>query len=268
MTEGNTRTSPVDMGVNWVSWLRDQATRFYTWDAVGQYHRVITPHRPTARSLRESWQRLPALTTQFPNLKHNLFMRALPHLPLAARAQINAFFAAHGLRDFEFLDHGGRAIAFRAFHVPSRQLRIARMEAPHHCRYPRPDHPTVLPAFASNQGRMGGYGDIKLEILPEVMPLSKIFKAQDLGQTELLRDLFHEAVFGLSWGTNVMYPVTMFDRDAEPQNVGLRPDGRLVSFDPQIITGARAQVAHRNFKTPGVLQDASAQQLALVYPVI
>lgn len=266
MTQQEIRARPVDDGRDWVGWLREQALRYYVWDEAGRYHRVKASRGPTARTLRQSWQALPEMADRFPNLKHNLFVRALPFLPLAARAQINSFFMAHGLRDFEFLDHGGRALAFRAFHLPSRQLRIARMEAPHHGRAPRPAHPTILPAFASNQGRMGGYGDIKLEILPEVMPLSKILRAQDLGQVELLRDLFHQAVVGLSWGTNLMYPATMFDRDAEPQNVGLRPDGRLVSFDPEIITGTKAQEAQRRFKTPGVLQDASAVQLALVYP--
>ncbi|QQG36931.1 MAG: hypothetical protein HYS17_03935 [Micavibrio aeruginosavorus] len=261
-----TRFQSPDTGRNWVNWLREQAAQAYVWDEAGQYHRVIAPRGPTARTLREAWQSLSAADERFPSLKHNLFVGALPRLPLAARAQINAFFSAQGLRDFEFLDHGGRAIAFRAYHLPSRQFRIARMEAPHGCRYARPRHPAILQPFASNEGRMKAYGDIKLEILPEVMPLAKLYKACDADQVKLLRDLFHEAVLGLSWGTNLMYPATMFDRDAEPQNVGVRPDGRIVSFDPQIITGAPAQAAQRHFKTPGILKDASTTQLALIYP--
>lgn len=257
-----------DVGRSWVSWLREQASRSYVWDEKGQYHRVVAPRGPASRTLREAWQSLPAAAERFPNLKHNLFVRALPYLPLAARGQINAFFSAQGLRDFEFLDHGGRAIAYRAYHLLSRQFRIARMEAPHACRYVRPCHPTVLQPFASNEGRMVAYGDIKLEILPEVVPLSRLYRDCDAGRVQLLRDLFHEAMSGLSWGTNLMYPETMFDRDAEPQNIGLRSDGRLVSFDPQIITGPAAQRAQRHFNAPGILKDANAQQLALVYPVV
>lgn len=260
------RTTTVDIGVNWVQWLRDQAARHYIRDAQAQYFRVRAPRGATARTLRDAWNKLPAQHAFFPILHSNLFMNLLPQLPLSARTRISNFFTAHGLRDFEFLDHGGRAIAFRARHWPTGQMRIARMEAPHSFRHPRPDHPVILRPFACNEGHFRFYGDVKLEILPEVMPLSKIYRNRDLVGMSLLRNAFHDAVLGLAHGTNMMYSPDMFDFDAEPQNVGLLPDGRVVSFDPEIVAGEKARDKHRHFHTPGLLRDASAQQLALIYP--
>ena len=262
----------VDIGVNWVHWLQEQAARRYTWDDKAQYHRVlhekVAAHtRLPARTLRDAWARLPQELAYFPNLKSNLFVSELDCLPVSARARISAFFTAQGLRDFEFLDHGGRAITYRALHVPTGQIRVARMEAPHCSRFPRPHHSVVLQPFATNEGRMKHYGDIKLEVLPEVVPLSHLYKDINDIEVPLLKKAFQDAVWDLSWGTNLMYSHRMFDRDAEAQNVGLLPDGRIASFDPEVVTGERAERKQSRFKTPRLLRDASAQQLALVYPV-
>lgn len=260
------RKASVDIGVNWVSWLRDQAARHYIWDNTAQYFRIKARRGATERTLRDAWHILPTQRKHFPHLRDNLFGRLLPELPLSARVRISTFFAARGLRDFEFLDHGGRAIVFRAQHFPTGQMRLARMEAPHSGRYPRPKHPVILQPFASNEGHFGFYGDVKLEILPEILPLSKLYSEISNMEVPLLKSAFQQAVFDLSWGVNMMLSHDMFDRDAEAQNVGIRPDGRVVSFDPEIVRGAKAHEKHLYFKTPELLRDANAQQLALIYP--
>ena len=258
----------VDIGVNWVSWLRDHAARHYIWDETAHYFRINAPRGVTERTLRDAWNKLPAQHARFPHLHSNLFSRLLPELPLSARAHISTFFSARGLRDFEFLDHGGRAIVFRAHHYPTGQMRIARMEAPHSGRYPRPKHPVILQPFASNEGHFRFYGDVKLEILPEIFPLSKLYPEISKMEVPLLKSAFQQAVYDLSWGVNMMLSRDMFDRDAEAPNVGIRPDGRVVSFDPEIVRGPKAHEKHLHFKTPGLLRDANAQQLALVYPAV
>ena len=260
----------VDIGMNWVAWLQDHAARYYTWDEKAQYHRVTgvqtSQGLKPARTLREAWLALPRVHESFPHLKSNLFVRDLASLPLSARMHISSFFEARGLRDFEFLGHGGRAVAYRALHVPSGQMRVARMEGVHSQRFPRMDHPVILQAYASNEGFTQSYGDIKLEILPEVVPLSRLYKDTESVQVPLLKDAFHHAIYSLARGVNMMHGSHSFDNDADPANVGLRADGRIVSFDPEVVTGARAQGKQRYFKTPALLRDASAQQLLLIYP--
>lgn len=259
----------VDIGVNWVQWLRDFAERYYVWDAPAHYHRVSGLNPPAlqapAENILKAWDGLPALQEQQPHLRHNKFVRDLSDLSTGVKMRIHDFFAQSGLRDFEFLDFGGRAITYRAHHTPSGQIRVARMEGVHQGRKPRPDHPVVLQPYQSNQGRMKPYGGIKLEVLPEIVPLSKAFRQYAAPQVPLLKEAYYKAAVDLGWGTNLMY-AGMFDRDAEFQNIGIRPDGKLVSFDPEIITGAPAQNLQRHFKTPKLLRDASAQQLLLIYP--
>lgn len=261
----------VDIGVNWVQWLRDRAARHYVWDPRARYHRVAGPAKQPAapgpaRSLRDAWEQLPRVQQDFPHLRHNFFVRDLADLPSRARARISLFFEAYGLRDFEFLGHGGRAIAYRALHGPSGQMRVARMEGAHSHRFPRIGHPVILQPYATNEGFTRHYGGIKLEILPEVVPLSHLYK--DIGgeNVPLLKDAFQHAIYSLARGVNMMHGPSSYDNDADAANVGLRPDGRIVSFDPEIVTGAVAREKHRYFKTPPLLRDASAQQLLLIYP--
>lgn len=259
----------VDIGVNWVQWLRDRAARYYVWDAHGRYYRVQhgLSVSPPARNLRDAWKQLPRVARDFPHLNHNFFVRDLAQLPFQTRALINLFYEAHGMRDFEFLGHGGRAIAYRALHAPSGQIRVARMEGMHRHRYARPDHPVVLQPYATNEGCMQSHGGIKIEILPEIVPLSRLYKEVDSQQhITLLKESFHHAIYNLSRGVNMMHGMSSYDCDADPANVGLRPDGRIVSFDPEIVTGMPAQEMHRHYQTPSLLRDASAQQLLLIYP--
>ena len=264
------RKTSVDIGVNWVSWLRDQAAKYYIWDEKAQYHRVLHPCSSLDvspnRTLRDAWQKLPRYHQSFPHLHSNLFIRQLNQMRLSERTRVSIFFAAHGLKNFEFLNHGGRAITFRALHMPTGQIRVARMEAQHSGRFPRPDHSVILQPFATNEGHFHFYGDVKLEILPEVVPLSRLYLEINEMNIPLVRKAFQDAVYDLSWGTNMMYGTQMFDRDAEAQNVGVLPDGRIVSFDPEVVRGARAENKHRHFNTPALLRDASTQQLALIYP--
>ncbi len=260
----------VDIGVNWVQWLRDFAQRYYVWDSQARYHRVsgLNPPSPypPAENIRSAWNKLPQLVEDMPHLRHNFFVRDLSTLSEGAQTRINTFFTACGLRDFEFLGFGGRAITYRALHGPSGQYRVARMEGAHSARMPRPVHPVVLQPYQTNQNAMARHDNIKLEIMPEIVPLNKAFHKAALPEIPLLKEAYYQAAVGLGWGTNMMYNQNMFDRDAEYHNIGIRPDGRLVSFDPEIITGACARERHLQQKTPKLLNDASAQQLLLLYP--
>lgn len=256
----------VDIGVNWVVWFQDQAARHFVWDEPGRYYRVRAGRGAIYPDLRTAWNNIGNHQAAFPNIHHNLFADRVQFLSNRLSARIAGFFSKQGLTDFELLDHGGRALAYRARHIPTGQMRIARMEAPHSGRCLRPVHPVVLPPFASNENDLKRYSDFKLEIMPEIMPLSKILRGCDIRKDSILSDHFYRAVNGLSWGTNLMYPPHMFDRDAELQNVGVRPDGKIVTLDPEIVTGQRAILKQRHFITPGIVQDASAQQLALIYP--
>jgi hypothetical protein len=260
----------LDIGVNWVQWLRDLAARYYVRDERAGYYRVsgLNPRSPYGVSpdICQAWDRLPRIQQDNDSLRHNVFVRDLETLAPDAQARINTFFAASGLRDFEFLGAGGRALAYRALHAPTGQFRIARMEGAHSSRMPRPAHPVVLQTYQTNQNRMDAHGGIKLEILPEIVPLNKAFLKCALPETPLLKEAFYSAAVDLGWGTNLMYGPQMYDRDAEFHNIGIRPDGRLVSFDPEIITGPRAALRQHNAKTPKLLSDASAQQLLLIYP--
>ncbi len=257
----------VDTGVNWVGFLRAQAQRAFIWDEPAQYFRVRAVRGETYPTLLQAWDHLGDNSARFPNLAHNLFADQVLYLSDRVRNRINRFFIKQGLTDFEFLDHGGRALAYRARHIPTGQMRIVRMESPHSHRFARPQHAGILQPFASNQDDMMRFGNMKLEVLPEIMPLSKIWRSKCQGD-ELMQEPFSGVIAGLSRGTNMLYSVSMFDADAEPQNVGLRPDGRIVSLDPEVVTGARAERQHRHFITPFVLRDASLQQLALIYPRI
>lgn len=271
-THGTMMRASVDIGVNWVSWLREQAVRHYVWYAAAQYHRVLHPRQTSdispGRTLRDAWQRLPPQHDKFPNLRSNLFIRLLHNLPVSARAHISDFFTAHGLRDFRFLDHGGNAITFRAYHIPTGQIRVARLEAPHSGRFQRPRHPVILQPYASNEGHYHFYGNVKLEVLPEIVPLARLYLEINKIQIPLLKHVFQDAVYDIACGTNLMYGSRMFDLDAEAQNVGFRWDGCVLSFDPEIITGAAAQDMLHDYETPKLLRDANAQQLALIYPAI
>lgn len=250
-----------------MSWLREQAAKAYAWDDRAQYFRVRRelPYKVHAR-LKDAWHALPDLMTDFPHLNGNLFIRSLQDMDNDTKDRIESFFMTRGYADFQFLGHGGRALAFRARHIPSGQIHVARMEAPHSARSMRPAHPVVLQAFASNEDDMRAHGDMKLEVLPEIVPLPKLRSPMGHTDNALLCQIYNSAVYDLAMGTNLMYPHTMFDHDSEPQNVGIRPDGRVVSFDPAFLLGRKGEGRQARFRTPALLQDASTQQLALIYP--
>ncbi len=258
-----------DTGTNWVSWLRTQAAEAYAWDDRAQYWRVRQelPYKVHPR-LKDAWHALPGLLADFPQLNGNLFARCLQDMDSDTKDRIEDFFMAQGYADFQFLGHGGRALAFRARHIPSGQIHVARMEAPHSARSVRPVHPVVLQALASNEDDMQMHGDMKLEVLPEIVPLTKLHSPVAHTDNTFLHQIYNRAVYDLALGTNLFYPTTMFDHDCEPQNIGIRPDGRIVSFDPAFLLGRKGERRQIRFRTPSLLQDASTQQLALVYPTI
>lgn len=174
-----------------------------------------------------------------------------------------------GYTDFQFIDHGGRALAFRTDNKHTGEQHILRIEAPHSHRMHRPHHNTVLPAFHTwgEDSKEGGdyFHNIKIEICREVLPLSKLPLRKDYLHTQDLVNIFHRALHAVSWGTNMTYPIGLFDRDADPHNVGLLPNGHVVTFDPEMITGAAAMIAHHRFKDPLMLRDASSWQLRNLY---
>lgn len=171
-------------------------------------------------------------------------MRAWPNLREETREGISAFFAERGLSDFSFFDHGGRAVVFRAREGQSGRIRIVRVEADHASRSIRPAHDTVLAALSSNQADVRAYEGVKLEVVPEIVPLHKL-PARALLASEEESLSFHKATYEISHGTNTRYRRGMYDRDSDSPNIGILPDGKVVSLDPEFIFGRRAVMWHR-----------------------
>lgn len=254
---------------NLVSWLKDQAGLSFTFDRASQQHRVkdtLVPSRyPVFSSLSQSIH----------HLVQNLNGRAINCLmfdkwqSLSKQGRYDVIdklddtLRAWGYHDFQFLDCGGRAFAFRTIHAPSGQMRVLRVEAPHADRQDRPKHSTVAQTYHSVEGPE--ISDIKIEVCDEFLPLNKIPDAKKFHSPLSPFYKYYGDLVHLAAGTNMTYAATYFDLDAEPQNVGLTPCGHVVSFDPQIIQGPEALNFYRHFKDPSFLRDASTEQLRLVY---
>lgn len=239
---------------NWAlraQWLWEQAQQAFVWnEALGYYETrdaVQSLAAAAAPDLKTAFAQSAAWGEAHPNLTHNLMMRVWPKLREETRDGIAAFFAERGLSDFSFFDHGGRAVVFRARDRQSGRIRLAQLEADHFSRSVRPVHDTVLAAFASNEADIGAYERVKLEIMPEIVPLHKL-PARALLGSEAESLSFYKAGFEISHGTNVRYGRSMYDRDADMPNVGILPDGKVVSLDPEFVFGREAAMWHRAFR--------------------
>ncbi len=231
-----------------IDWLKAQADKAYGWNLRLGYYEVRNRWYPpvtvpASYNLRKAFDHQHLWKKNFPNLEHNLMMKAWPRLMPQTRDKIGNFFKGCNIDHFELLDHGGRAMVFRAMNEKGR-IRIARLEADHPNRSTRPLHRTVLPAYMSNEHRLDEYERIKLEVLAEVVPLHKLPGRPPSTAEQTLRDSFHDAVTDISTGTNLTYDETMFDQDTSPQNVALLPDGRIATMDPEFVYGDEARMGH------------------------
>lgn len=261
---------------NLVDWLKEQADLSFVFDRCARcYHvadTVVVSRHPvfsvwsqSARDIIRESNR--GTGSGLSKLSRCLMFRKWNDLLSGDRCEvierIDNLLCVWGYDDFQFLDIGGRALAFRTVHRPSGERRVLRVEAPHPFRQDRPLHPTVAIACQTLQGdELDG---IKIEICDEFVPLNKIPDAKKFHSPLPPFYQFYGDIVELAWGTNMTYPQTLFDEDAEPQNVGLSPSGRVLSFDPQIIKGDEAMRLHWHFNDPYILRDASPQQLRLVY---
>lgn len=179
--------------------------------------------------------------------------------------RMDDFVSDHGYQVLEFFDHGGRAMVFRVRHAPTGKQLVLRVEGDHTHRQPRPVHSTVLQAVLSNQAMLDDFSHIKMEILPEIIPLTKLPARARCRGDDRLSKIFNDAVLDLSWGTNRTYPKNWFDFDAEPQNTGMMPDGRVVTLDPEIFTGTKAIKRRQRFSRN--YRDLPRDFLPLLYGV-
>lgn len=246
----------------WSSWsdtiafLKEQANAAYVWNEDlgywqvkerwhywGHPEPVITM---PVRHLRDAFEQADLWHKNHPSLSGNFMMRAWPALSERVQKDIAYFFEAEGqLQNFDFLDHGGRAMVFTAKDRQTGRTRVARMETNHDGRTPRLKHSTVLQPYLSNEGDMWWCNDIKLEILPEIVPLHKIPGRRELCAQD--EHAYHQMTYWLSHGTNWMYDWEMYDYDADVTNVGLLPGGKIVSLDPQYLFNAAAKAPRTLF---------------------
>ncbi len=253
--------SILESWANASAWTRHQAAQVYTYDDALSYWKVTRrwhfagyePYiaAPVSKKLIDSFKHELTWHKNHPNLRHNLMLRDWLRLPMPVRKKIALFFEGNGLTDFDFFDHGGRAMVFLATDMNSGKRRIARMEADHHSRSIRPAHPSVLQSLHSNQDSLADYERIKLEILPEIVPIHKLPARDAQSSVPPMAKDFHEASYYLGHGSNLTYHGAMFDRDADPQNMGLLPDGRVVSLDPEFIFGDEAMQLYTYIKEQG-----------------
>ncbi|WP_435640164.1 hypothetical protein [Micavibrio aeruginosavorus] len=230
-----------------IEWLRAQARASFHADGMVNHDAIWQPKNdvPTTRyaTLSDAFNALNQLAPTFCNLSGNLAVRAWAPMAIVVQDRMTEFVADHGYTDLSYLGNGGRAVAFRARHMASGEMRVVRVEGDHNCRQLRPVHPTVLQAFASNQNMLADFDQVRIEMLPEVVPLTRMPErvvSQD-GRA------YTNAILDLSWGTNKAYPRDWFDYDAEPQNVGIVPTGQVVTFDPEIFIDADAVQRRREF---------------------
>ncbi len=239
-------------------WLINQAASVYCWNNELLYWQVKTRWHyaggpaylpvPVSERLCQSFNHQDVWHHNKPNLKDNLMFRLWPELSHQMKRKVASFFEENNLTDFDFFDHGGRAMVFLSTDKTNGRQRIARMEANHSFRSIRPENPTVLQPFVTNEGDVDSYDGIKLEIMPEIVPLNKLpARSHYPSGFSLARD-FHVAVFHLSFGTNLTYGDEIFDADSEPQNVGVLPDGKIVSHDPEFRFGVQARELQTHFR--------------------
>lgn len=231
-----------------IEWLRAQARVSYHADGMVNHDAIWQPTNdvPATRhaTLSDAFNALNQLAPAYCNLGGNLAMRAWGPMPDAVQKRMAEFVADQGYTDLSYLGNGGRAVAFRARHGASGEMRVVRVEADHNCRQLRPVHPTVLQAFVSNQNMLDDFDQVRIEMLPEVVPLTRL--PERVGARD--GRAYTNAILDLSWGTNKAYPRDWFDYDSEPQNVGILPTGQVVTFDPEIFIDADAAQRRREFE--------------------
>ncbi len=236
-----------------IEWLKDQAKEAYVWDEAASYWRVKTRWRyeghplatypPPQIDLTHSFKHAAEWTEDNPNLSGNLMFRAWPELSVQSRSAINDWVRKQGLKDIEFFDHGGRAMAFRGIDERTGRYRILRVEADHSSRSIRIVHPSVLQPYAADES----IDRIRLEILPEIVPLHKLPARPKLSAERSIVDVFQETVVVASHGTNFTYDADVFDVDTDAANVGILPDGKIVSLDPEFRFGKTAADWRKGF---------------------
>lgn len=231
-----------------IEWLRRQADQAYTLDLDSNTWAVNLPClSPKFNTLSGALKNIPdeALRQRYGNLTY----QTIPTIDPKIMARMSDFLHDHHYSDFQFFDFGGRALVFRLRDQRSLETCVVRVEVDHSCRQIRPVHGTVLQPRLSNQSIIGDFADIKIEVMPEIVPLTKL-PARILCQNnnDLYR-AFTSAIVGISWATNLTYRAEMFDFDAEPQNVGVLPSGRVATLDPEIEIGAGARERRHRFNT-------------------
>jgi hypothetical protein len=261
---------------NLVSWLKDQAALSFVFDrCTGRHHvkdSVVASYHPVFPLWSQSAQHTMRAASAKPsddllNLHTCLMFQKWNMLLSGGRydviEHIDDTLRSWGYDDFQFLDHGARAFAFRTIHRPTGERRVLRVEAPHSFRQDRYAHPTVAIAHHIMQGVE--LDNIKIEVCDEFVPLNKIPDAKKFHSPSSPFHKYYGDLVDLAGGTNMTYPEIRFDKDADPQNVGLSPSGHILTFDPQIIKGDEAINCYRNFEDPTILRHASTEQLRLVY---
>lgn len=237
-----------DLYTSWpaaIAFLKAQAKDAYVWDERLSYWAVKTrwhywdsPPRietSAAPRLKEAFAHAAAWHQNHPSLRHNFMMNVWAELSDPMQSRIASFFEENGLTDFDFLDHGGRGMVFHARDQKTGRTRIARLEADHSSRTRRLNHPSVLQAYHHNEDDLERYQRVKLEILPEIIPLHKMPGRRLVGKDE--QQAYHIMTYFLAHGTNLTYSNHIYDYDASVENVGLLPDGKIVSLDPQFHYG-------------------------------
>lgn len=252
---------------NWpgaITYLKAQADVAYVWDDRLSYYAVKTrwyywdyaapvPTSPS-KHLCDAFDQAASWHQNHPSLRHNFMMNAWPELTGLHQSRIAAFFEENGLSDFDFLDHGGRAMVFHARDKETGRTRIARMEADHSSRSRRLNHSSVLQSYAHNEDDLARYNNVKLEILPEIVPLHKMPGRRLV--TEAGQGAHHAMTYFMAHGTNLTYDDDIYDYDASVENVGLLPDGKIVSLDPQFLYGEKT-------KSPRALMNGTKEMQML-----
>lgn len=264
-----------DIRTNLLAWLKDQARLSFIFDASSRlYHvddtLVVTRHRVFSKlssAILDILKQAQCGDIGTSNKLSSCLMHGKWNDLLSSGQgemidRIDGMLQCFGYDDFQFLDSGARAFAFRTLHRPSGERRILRIEAPHTYRSSRPKHHTVAQAYQTLEGDL--FAGMKIEISDEFVPLNKIPDAKRIFFSSSAKSCYHDLV-GLARATNMTYAETLFDRDAELQNVGITPSGKILTFDPQFVRGDKAIHSHRDFKDPNFLKDASFTQLRLVY---
>lgn len=122
----------------------------------------------------------------------------------------------------------------------------------------------MLPALATNAGSEAQYEGVKLEVLQEVVPLCKLpaYPSEDGEADTTLR--FGDTTLEIAKAINVVYEPHMFDRDADVSNVGIMPDGKVVTLDPAFVFGDVAALKHKILRY-GVMLLPTAERAAALY---